>query len=109
MPKIKTESVQVGMVVAKDVKNVDDMLLIPAGSALTERQLNILQCWGVAEVDVVASAGADDADPLASLPPEVLAKLTAEIKALFWQPDESNPVFAEIFKLMLRRRARNRS
>lgn len=105
MPRIKSELLAEGMVVAKDVKNIDDMLLIPAGSALTDRQINILQAWGVAEVEVETSSGAEG-DPLANLTPEVTARLTAEIKDLFWQPDDANPVYTEIFRLMLQRRAK---
>jgi len=106
MPRIKSDLLAEGMVVAKDVKNIDDMLLIPAGSALTDRQINILQAWGVDEVDVEASNGAAEANPLATLAPEVAARLTAEIKDLFWQPDDTNPVYTEIFRLMLQRRAK---
>jgi hypothetical protein len=106
MPRVKTELLQEGMVVVTDVKNMDDMLLIPAGCTLTERQINILQAWGVEEIEVQQAGDTGNSDPLARLSPEVLARLTAEIKAHFWQPDEANPVFVEIFKLMLQRRAR---
>ena len=94
------------MTVVTDVKNMDDMLLIPAGCTLTERQINILQAWGVEEIDVQNAGAAEDADPLRKLSPEAVAKLTAEVQALFWQPDEASPVYAEICKLMLQRRAR---
>ena len=94
------------MVVVTDVKNMDDMLLIPAGCTLTERQINILQAWGVEEIEVQNAGDAEDADPLKKLSPEKIERMTAEIKALFWQPDESSPVYAEICRLMLLRRAR---
>ena len=95
------------MTVAVDVKNIDGMLLLPAGCELKERQINILQAWGVAEIDVEASAEtAAASDPLAKLSPETVAALTAELKALFWQPDESSPVYNEIFRLLLLRRAK---
>jgi hypothetical protein len=105
MPRVKTELLQAGMLVASDVKNIDNMLLIPAGAELTERHIGILQAWGVTDVEVQASAGAEDADPLAKLPPEVVARLTAEIKGRFWQADESDPVYLEVVKLILQRRA----
>jgi hypothetical protein len=105
MPRVKTDLLQEGMVVATDVKNIDDMLLIPAGCNLTDRQINILQSWGVAEIEVQGSQALEDADPLTKLPPEAVAKLAAEVRSLFWEPDDANPVFAEVFKLMLRRRA----
>jgi hypothetical protein len=105
--RVKSEELQPGMVVARDVKNIDGMLLAPSGCELSERQIGILQTWGVVEVEVEASEEQAKArDPLAQLPPEVLAKITAELRARFWKPDNFGPVPAEIFKLMLLRQAR---
>ena len=104
MPKLKIEQVKEGMVVGSDVKNIDSMLLVPAGCTLTERQVNILNSWGVTEVDVVAAEGCEDSDPLAKVSAEELERLKAEITARFWKVDEKNPVFMEIFKLALQRR-----
>lgn len=107
MPKIKIEQVKEGMVVGSDVKNIDSMLLVPAGCTLTERQVNILNSWGVTEVDVVAAEGCEGADPLAGLSAAELEQLTAEVKARFWKVDEKNPVFMEIFQLALQRRVQS--
>jgi hypothetical protein len=105
--RVKSEELQSGMIIARDVKNIDGMLLAPCGCELSGRQINILQAWGVTEVEV--EAGEDMAkahDPLAQLPPETLAKLKADLRARFWAPDDFGPVPAEIFKLMLTRQAR---
>ena len=104
MPRIKIESVKEGMAVGSDVKNIDSMLLVPAGCTLSERQINILNAWGVTDVDVVLAEGDEADDPLAKFSPEELEKMATEIKERFWQVDETNPVFMEIFKLALERR-----
>jgi hypothetical protein len=105
--RVKSEELSPGMVVAREVKNIDGMLLAPAGCELSERQIGILQAWGIAEVEVEASEEQAKArDPLAQLPPETLAKITTELRALFWRPDDFGPVPAEIFKLMLLRQAK---
>ena len=106
MPKIRIDLIQEGMVVVSDVKNIDNMLLIPAGCTLSERQINILKAWGVNEVEVVASEASEDTDILTKLSPEEVEKLSAEVKERFWRVDESNPVFTEIFILILQRRVR---
>jgi hypothetical protein len=106
MPRVKTGDLKEGMIVAKDVKNIDDMLLISAKAVLTSRQINNFKAWGVAAVDVEASELIENQDPLARLSPEAVEQLKADTKAVFWKPDESSPAFAEIFKLMLWRRAR---
>jgi hypothetical protein len=104
MPRIKTEQLKEGMTVVTDVKNMDDMLLIPAGAKLTVRQIGMLQAWGVLEIDVKTSDGAGNTDVVSKLPPETLAKLSADTRAIFWKPDDNDPVFAEIFKLLVQRR-----
>jgi len=94
------------MIVARDVKNIDGMLLAPSGCELSERQIGILQAWGVAEVEIEAGEETARAhDPLAQLPPDTLARITAELRARYWKPDEFGPVPAAIFKLMLLRQA----
>jgi len=94
------------MKVASDVKNIDGMLMVPAGCELTERQINILQAWGVADVEVEMTAEkAQELDPLAQLSPETLAAITNALRARYWKPDEFGPVPAEIFHLMLLREA----
>lgn len=95
------------MVVARDVKNIDGMLLVPSGCALTERQVGILQAWGVTEAEVEAC---DDvpasSNPLEALPPGLLAQMTAHLKDRFWRLDEASPVQMEIFNQVLLREAR---
>lgn len=93
------------MVVSRDVTNIDNMLLIPSGCTLSSRQIGILQAWGVPEIDVEANGAGEDTDPIAKLSPEKLARMTEELRAQFWKPDDADPVFTEIFKLMLKRNA----
>jgi hypothetical protein len=107
MPNVKLEALQVGMIVTTDVRNMDNMLLIPSGCALTERQINVLNAWGIAEIQVETCDGAEEPlDILQQLPPEVLAKMSEELRASFWEPIETNLVQQEVFDLVLRRKAR---
>lgn len=107
MIRVKSEALQSGMVVARDVKNLDGMLLAPSGCQLSERQIDILQAWGVETVEVEAAEEVARAhDPLAQLPPETLTRITTELRARYWEADGFGPVPAEIFKLMLLREAK---
>jgi hypothetical protein len=106
MPRIKTDQLKEGMTVVTDVKNMDDMLLIPAGAKLVARQIAILQAWGVLEIEVKTAGEAENTDVIAKLPPEKLEKLTAETKAAFWKLDEAHPASAEILRLVMRRRVK---
>lgn len=93
------------MVVSADVKNIDNMLLIPSGATLTARQIGILQAWGVFDIEVKASAEGGSSDAFDLLPTDAVERLSAEVRSAFWKADDSDPVFAELFKVILRRRA----
>jgi len=95
------------MVVAADIKNLDDMLLIPAGAELSPRHIKVLMTWGISEVQIEASdTGIESSDPLASIPPEVTEKVTAEIRGCFRTLDDASKVQQEILRLTIRRRLR---
>ena len=86
---------------------MDNMLLIPSGCTLSERQVNILHSWGIEEIEVIATAEVEDSlNPLSKLSPEEVERLTAEVRASFWKLDDTSPVQMEIFKLLLYRKAR---
>jgi hypothetical protein len=107
MPKVKLDKLKEGMVVAVDVRNMDDMLLIPSGGVLSGRSIQILQTWGVSEVDVESSEEAEaEADPLARLAPAVVAQITSELRDRFWGFDENIPMHQAVFRAALCRRAR---
>jgi hypothetical protein len=107
MPKIKTDQLKEGMVVKADVKNLDDMLLIPAGCELTPKHIKILNAWGIGEVSVEnPGPSEEEPDALAKLSPEAAAKLEAELKQRFWKFDPNDPIQKEVFRLALHRRAR---
>ncbi len=107
MPKIKLDALREGMLVTADVKNLDDMLLIPAGCTLSQKHIEILHSWGVADVEVdTAGQGDESSDPLLRLPPETADKLAKDLKALFWRFDADDPVQQEVYSIVLRRKAR---
>jgi len=104
MPRVKTEDLQEGMTVISDVKNIDDMLLIPAGSQLSARQINILQAWGVTDIEVEKAGSGHDTNPLLKVSSEVVEQMSAELRKRFWKPQEGDPVYDELFRLILLRR-----
>lgn len=106
MPRIRSENLREGMVVSRDVKNIDGMLLASSGAVLSARQVTILQTWGVADIDVEGTE--DDTrngSPLSQMSPGELATLTNQLKDRFWNANALTPVESEIFQLMLLRSA----
>jgi hypothetical protein len=107
MSKVKVTAVREGMIVTADVKNMDNMLLIPAGCVLTEKHINIFNAWGITEVQVESGGAAEDpGDILQQLPPETLEQILKELAGIFWDPIDKSPVQAETFDLALRRKVR---
>jgi hypothetical protein len=106
MARIKTDQLQPGMVVVSDVKNMDDMLLLPAGCELSERHIRILRAWGIADVPV-DGCGDDSASPgAASAEPAVFApERVAQLKTRFWRWNEDDLVQREIIRVLLRRKS----
>jgi hypothetical protein len=106
MPKVKLDNLNEGMVTAAEIRNSDDMLLIPSGCELTARHIRVLKTWGIPEIQVEACGEAEDpSNPLLKLSPEQVAAIESEMRARFWRFDEANPVQQEILKLTVRRRA----
>jgi hypothetical protein len=108
MPKVKTDQLKEGMIIQADVKNLDDMLLLPAGCELTPKHIKILNAWGIGEVMVESSDAIEEApNPLARFSPEDRAQLEAELKARFWNFNPEDPIQKEAFRLALIRQARS--
>ena len=105
--RVKLDDLQEGMKVAVEVKNMDDMLLIPAGCELTGRHIRILQTWGITEVSVESTGEeAEAVDPLKQVAPEVLERLTVEVQQACPALDMTQPVQAELFRILLARKVR---
>ena len=107
MPRVKLASVREGMVVTADVKNMDNMLLIPAGCVLTEKHINILNAWGIPEVLLESEGAAEEAgDILQQVPAETREQIRRELTGIFWEPIEKSSIQAETFDLVLRRKVK---
>jgi hypothetical protein len=107
MPKVKLAALREGMVVTADVKNMDHMLLIPAGGVLTEKHINVLNAWGIAEVQIEAETAVEiSGDVLQQIPAEILEQIRSELARSFWDPIDKSSVQAEAFGLVLRRKAK---
>ena len=103
MQKLRLENLKEGMITAAEVKNLDDMLLLPAGCQLTSRHIKILRSWGVPEV-VVESAG-EEADPdraaLANIDPVFAEKIQDRIRSRFREWNADHPFHQELLRLLV--------
>lgn len=67
MGRISIDNVKSGMVLAKDAFTFRKQLLLPAGTVLTEKNIETMKAWGVSEIETEGCAEPSLADVEASL------------------------------------------
>jgi hypothetical protein len=99
MEKVKIRELEVGAILATDVKDMSGRLLLSAGSEIAEKHLNIFKIWGVIEVEITSSGelvqSQADVD-LSDVDPEILKQVEQNLDKLFLHNDRSHPVMQEL-------------
>lgn len=95
--RVSLENLRPEMVLAADIVDGGGRLLLPTGTAITEKHLRYCQMWGVAEADVVGAA-AIDATSTPPVDPALLAKVEAETALRFAHADRDHPAIAALFE-----------
>jgi hypothetical protein len=101
---VAVDDLEVGMILAEDVHDQQGRLLLPSGSALTERHLRAFQMWGILTVKVRGAGEEELPEPVVS--PEILAEAETRVRERMRQHDLDAPVIAEIVKFAIQREAR---
>ena len=89
---IQLKEAQVDMILAADIDNAQQMLLLKKGTCLTAKNLRMLKSWGIDRLYVELPAN-DDADNAQT--PENLIDLERQILSRFTGSAE-NPIISEI-------------
>jgi hypothetical protein len=107
MGSINVGDLQVGMVLASEVKNMNGQLLMPSGLTINEKHLGLLKAWGITEVEVQGVNKEDVATQAAAqLDPAILAEAEAKTKELFHHANMHHAAIAELITLCTLRKAR---
>ena len=89
--KVTLEQLRPEMVLAADIVDGGGRLLLPAGTALTEKHVRYCQMWGVLEADIASGEGPPiEAEPV--IDPARLAAAEAIVRPRFRHVDASHPV-----------------
>lgn len=107
MTLVRVEKLAAGAVLAEEVRDVNDRLLIPKGKMLEEKHFRILKMWGIFDVQVEGEAAGSDDEP-AQVDTERLAVVSSEIKQIFSQVDMTHPAVKEVVRLSVEYRLKNR-
>lgn len=80
-----------GVILARDVKNKDGRLLMKVGTLLSEKELRILQMWGILEVHVISGAAEKGCEPNVAL-----TEIDGFLEKWFRNNDMDDPVVLAI-------------
>ena len=95
-----------GMELAEDIVNLNGRILLKAGFIITERHIQALRAWGIAEANIRGVERDNLDEPsLAAVDPEEIARIDQDLTYLFRKTDSENPIVAEIYRLVRKREA----
>jgi hypothetical protein len=102
MRLVRIDQLQVGDVVASDVRDVSGKRLVNKGVALTARHVRALRMWGA---EAIAVDGDDLPVPPVSEPisPEEAARLRDRLGRIFRLAPLDHPAMARLFEISLNR------
>lgn len=100
MALVTVDRAQPGMVLAACVTDRKGRRLIPGDVELTERHIQALQMWGVAQVEIVGDTPAEATQT--ALPPEEEARIRQETDELFGEADRDHPFMSALYEYAVR-------
>ena len=86
-----------GMILSEDVQNFQGLLLLKAGTALSEKNIKILKTWGVTSVEIDGD-GEKNRQNISDSPSDLKMAIEAEMKERF-SNTLGHPVMEEVMKV----------
>lgn len=108
MPKLKTDALEPGMILAEDLKTSEGRMLLPRGAMITEAHIRTCRVWGIVEANVHSDEdeNSDEVTSLSELDPQVLDACKIMAAQRFVLNPSSHPAVKEMAKLYVLRQAR---
>lgn len=105
---LNVKDIEAGMVLEEDVINFQGTVLISAGAELTEKHLKALRAWGITEAKIVGISPTDlEEKDLDLIDEETGGLVESELAYLFQKTNAEDPVMAELYRLVMKRRLRS--
>lgn len=97
MARLLLDQLTPGMVLTEPLKNTNGSVMLPAGSAISEKHIRAMKMWGILDVAVQLDQETNTTAPAATTNPE-MTKLAKEILTQYFSlTDMTDPVIVEIF------------
>jgi hypothetical protein len=106
VPTISVSDLQPGMVLRADAVHHNGRLLLRAGVTLEDKHIKMLKTWGLVSADIEGVTQEQvESELLNELPPGAVDDIHDELVSLFRHADRSHPMIAELYRLLVRRHA----
>jgi len=102
----KPQELESGMVLAADVLNLDGQTLFKAGLELEDRQIEILQMWGIPNVEIAGEQTEEELVNLDQFPPHILKKAERLVDIRFKLVKSPHPVVNTLRKFCVSQEAK---
>ncbi len=110
MGAINVESLKPGMLLAADLRSPQGRMLLPKGSALSEKELKLCKIWGISEADIQGVSEEEvEAESLDKISPLVLKACKALALSRFRRESFGHPMMRELGRQFVMRTARGMS
>ena len=107
---INLEDIQVGMVLADDIKERSGRVLLTGGSEIREKHLRVFKMWGITEADIKDVEKEEIAAGIvAQLAPSLFRDVQSRVREHFCLADMEHPFINELFRLVTLRQVRHRA
>ncbi len=103
---VPTDRLESGQVLAEEVRDINDRLLLSKGHTIEAKHIRIFKIWGISEVNLVGTDQHDDrSEPL--MDPAMIEQTKKSVKALFCHMDLEHPAVKEIFRIAVQFRCKH--
>ncbi len=105
MPLLRPQDLETGMVLAADVSNLDGQILFKKGVELKERQIEILQMWGISEVEIAGDETPVQEVSIKDIAPRFIERAREIVSSRFKLIESTHPATAAVKEISIQRTA----
>lgn len=103
---VPTDKLEPGMVVAVDIMNMNNMLLIAKDTVLVARSIRLLKTWGIEAINIVGEDVSSSQAESIIIPSEIMQMAEALIQTRFMHVNAAGGVAKAVRTMAVKRVAR---